>query len=79
MKCCKTKDEIIKNITLHLPTDWLEENGYGTENLHNYNTCLCDRGARKVELKRLTNEKRKNIIKHLKVLPLKSGVMKEVV
>ena len=78
-KCCKTKDEIIKNITLHLPTDWLEENGYGTENLHNYKTCLCDRGARKVELKRLTNEKRKNIIKHLKVLALKSRVMKEVV
>ena len=30
-------------------------------------------------IERLTNEKRKNIIKHLKVLPLKSGVMKEVV
>ena len=51
-KCCKTKDEIIKNITLHLPTDWLEENGYGTENLHNYKTCLCDRETNKWKKKK---------------------------
>ena len=65
--CVTTRDNICAGLTEHLSTDWLTENqcaGHSSiEDLHDFDTCLCDRGKKKIEAKRIANEKRRNFYK----------------
>ena len=65
-QCVTTRDEICAGLTLHLSTEWLRENqcaGQNSKDLHDFNTCLCDRGKRKLEGKKIANERRRNFYK----------------
>ena len=66
-QCVTARDEICAGLTEHLSTDWLTENqcaGHSSiEDLHDFDTCLCDRGKKKIEAKKIANEKRRNFYK----------------
>ena len=64
--CVTARDEICAGLTLHLSTEWLRENqcaGQNSKDLHDFNTCLCDRGKKKLEEKKIANERRRNFYK----------------
>jgi hypothetical protein len=63
--CGPTRDAIYDQITAHVSTSWMLENGYGGHNkeLHNYKTCRCDRGEVGMENKRIANQKRRDFYK----------------
>ena len=66
-QCVTARDEICAGLTEHLSTDWLTEircAGHSSiEDLHDFKTCLCDRGKKKIEAKKIANEKRRNFWK----------------